>query len=233
LQGPSVTFHVGTETFKLPKGLVCHNSTYFDRAFNGEFIEGKTQSITVSASVDTFKQVIQWMYTSQVTLPSPTPSKKPKIQVTDSSTVEFKDVDSQQVTDLIQFLVYADEINLLGPFDKIIDTLKSILIRNSACLLPQHIRTAYQLPRHHPLQKLVVQACILDYAYHITRHWPSMHTTPRRVFRFNEEKAELDSFAADLLQEFEEVAKMSFEDEDGDFHWFDTLSKKGIDLAFY
>jgi hypothetical protein len=217
---------VGTETFKLPKGLVCHNSTYFDRAFNGEFIEGRTQSITVSASVDTFKQVIQWLYTSQVTFPSPTPSKKPKIQATDSSTVEFKDLDSQQVTDLTQFLVYANEINLLGPFDKIIETLKSIIIRNSACLLPQHIRTAYQLPRHHPLQKLVVQACVMVYAYHMTRHWPSEIFIKPRNFPFKEEKAELDVFAADLLREYERVLEMSFEDEDGDFHWYDPLSKK-------
>lgn len=127
-----------TKEFKLPKALVCYYSRYLDKAFNSEFIEGQTQSITLQTSADTFKQVIQWMYTNQIMLPSSARSNAStvlsRVGSLDSlvglvSLVPMtEEENSRNIASLIEFFALADELDLLGPFDNVIGTIRENLI---------------------------------------------------------------------------------------------------------
>ncbi|KAF2210483.1 hypothetical protein CERZMDRAFT_99542 [Cercospora zeae-maydis SCOH1-5] len=59
-----------SETFHVPRELICTRSDYFRAAFNGRFIESTTLTITLEeTSIWTFKTFIGWLYTSRLTLP--------------------------------------------------------------------------------------------------------------------------------------------------------------------
>ncbi|KAH8792508.1 hypothetical protein BGZ57DRAFT_948258 [Hyaloscypha finlandica] len=58
----------------------------------------------------------------------------------------------------IDFIMFADCINLMGPFDSVLQGIRSLLLSRTA-LLPEHIRTAAQLPYGDPLRNLIAQAC--------------------------------------------------------------------------
>lgn len=55
-------------TFLIHKVVACR-CPYFERAFQGSFIESQTQSITVNANPDILGFLVEWMYTQL--LPSP------------------------------------------------------------------------------------------------------------------------------------------------------------------
>jgi hypothetical protein len=65
-----VTIGVDGVQCSLSKKLVCNSSTFFDRAFNGNFKEGDEQKMELKdAKKKTFDLVLQWMLTGHVVLP--------------------------------------------------------------------------------------------------------------------------------------------------------------------
>lgn len=70
-----VIVRVEDREFRLPKELLCYNSTFFDRAFNGPWSrkdgggDGEREIRLGFATPDIFELVIQWMYISDVVLP--------------------------------------------------------------------------------------------------------------------------------------------------------------------
>jgi len=58
-KGPKVTITVESKEYKLPKLLVCHNSTLFNAAFNGTFWD--EQKMTLNTSTGVFELAIKWM----------------------------------------------------------------------------------------------------------------------------------------------------------------------------
>ncbi len=64
MAGPKVEFFVGEEKKRhiLPKLLICHYSPVFERAFNGPFAEGTTQSMNLPEdTVQDFEAMVEYM----------------------------------------------------------------------------------------------------------------------------------------------------------------------------
>lgn len=106
--GPKVAIVVGPEqvTFKIPRGLLCHSSKFFDRALNGSFKEAVEQKISLEEdTVEAFQIVVQHMYTANPVLPY--------------------NLDlSAQVSAILDFLKLADKIDLLGSLSTVTNNLR-------------------------------------------------------------------------------------------------------------
>jgi hypothetical protein len=65
LAGTTVTIHVGEDRheFKLSKDLLCHVSPFFKAAFEGEFKEGKEQTMELlDDNVQAFEHIVSYIY---------------------------------------------------------------------------------------------------------------------------------------------------------------------------
>ena len=176
----------GGNDFTLPKGLLCYQSTFFDKPFNGKFKEAKEQKLTLTdCSSETFQFVVQWIFSTQVVLP------------THHRTNSLPNSNAEGISKLLAFLKVADEINLLGPFDQVIETMRSTLKLSRASLQSSHITTAFEIPSAHNARKLFIQACIKDYS--IELHQKS--TLKASPFRFQNLLEKSAAFAAALLKE--------------------------------
>ncbi|CAG8980923.1 hypothetical protein HYALB_00003782 [Hymenoscyphus albidus] len=140
-----VTVTVNDTSYKLPKSLVCSESTFFNKAFNSGFLETEEQKLSLTeCTTETFELVVQWVYRHKL--------------IFDIASKKEKMVDL-----LFDFFKLADLLGLGGPFSTVISMLKTIFIDNGALLLPKHIRIAYQLPNNYNLRKLVAEACVSKY----------------------------------------------------------------------
>ncbi|KAH6681850.1 hypothetical protein B0J14DRAFT_557260 [Halenospora varia] len=64
IKGDSVDIYVGPQKkhYRLPKDLLRYYSGYFDRCFNGPFIEGQTQKLTLDKDkIEDFEILAEWM----------------------------------------------------------------------------------------------------------------------------------------------------------------------------
>lgn len=64
--------HVGKdndkETFQALKTVICSQSPFFAAAFNGDFLEGHSQEITLDdVEKDVFAMMLKWMYREKIT----------------------------------------------------------------------------------------------------------------------------------------------------------------------
>lgn len=56
-----------TTQFLIHKNLLCQRSCFFTAAFNGNFMEGATQSMVLDdVDADTFGVVVNWIYTQRI-----------------------------------------------------------------------------------------------------------------------------------------------------------------------
>jgi hypothetical protein len=55
-----------TSKFMIHKDLICYHSPFFKAAFNGNFLEGQTQEMTLEADVVAFGIVVSWFYTKKL-----------------------------------------------------------------------------------------------------------------------------------------------------------------------
>jgi hypothetical protein len=227
---PHVLVLVEGVLFRLPKDLLCYNSTFFDRAFNGPWTQRGSSDHDVEltfATARSFELVIQWMYTSNVVLPlqqlhrpgSHQAEAQPETVIdvvylagegayfdasenslsSDNSGIDLEA--SQTITSYLEFLTLADELDLLGSFDNIIEKIEAILISSELSLLQDHVRSASQLPRGHAIRKLFARACVRPYIEDINKGPADSD------FRFRAEMTELESFAADLFCEYNEAIR--------------------------
>jgi BTB/POZ domain len=184
--------------FHLPKALLCYNSAFFEKAFNGNFREAQEEKMTLTdCSSEIFEFVIQWIFTSQVVLGSPQYDENKPIDVD-----EVLDLQSENVSKLMAFLKIADEIDLLGPFDQVNETIKTILKPSRSSLQSCHIRTACEIPSAKATRKLFAQVCLKEYAESFFDRSP---TNFEDSFRFKKELDESDAFSAAVLSEFADM----------------------------
>lgn len=60
----------GSETFHVPRELICSRSDYFRATFMGRFSESRSLTTTLDeTSIWTFKTFVNWLYTSRLALP--------------------------------------------------------------------------------------------------------------------------------------------------------------------
>jgi hypothetical protein len=58
------------QPFLIHKNFICHYSPYFDAAFNGNFVEGETQTLDLEDThPEVFGVFVQWLYTQQIIEP--------------------------------------------------------------------------------------------------------------------------------------------------------------------
>jgi len=119
----------------------------------------------------------------------------------------------------IDFIRFADYIDLVGPFDSVFQGIRSLLSSRTA-LLPEHIRTTVQLPYGHPLRSLIAQACVKSYAWSL--QLGGRKGGNKRRFRFQEELDTLEGFASDLVRAFSSSIR-------GNPRFIDPLSKEYLD----
>ncbi len=51
----------------VPKSLICCYSPFFDAAFNGQFVEGETQSMILEdVESEIFALLVRWLYENQI-----------------------------------------------------------------------------------------------------------------------------------------------------------------------
>jgi hypothetical protein len=222
---PHVLVLVEGVLFRLPQYLLCYNSSFFDRAFNGPWTQKGSSERELElkfATARSFELVVQWMYTSNVVLPPQQPHRSGSHQekahqetVIDVVYLAGEGVyfdanenslssdlkGSQTITSYLEFLKLADDLDLLGPFDDIIGKIKAILISSELSLLQDHIRSASQLPCGHAIRKLFAQACVRPYIEDINKG------PAGSKFRFMAEITEIESFAADLFYEYNEAIR--------------------------
>ncbi|PVH88238.1 hypothetical protein DL98DRAFT_565906 [Cadophora sp. DSE1049] len=250
-QSPPVSIMVHGIEVKVPKDLLCYNSSYFNSAFNGPFKEGEEQKLDFhDCSADTFQMAVQWIYFSQVKVPAcqvaaqeaPAATKQSNIQNSTQagctaiqansttpwrsrqSSVASNEVDTnlrawaidenldiqfypdfalndkaQTVSRLLAFLKLADKIDLIGPFDSVIASIKQVIASSPGrrALLPGHIRLAAELSPTHPIRKLFADACFREFVQDLIPN-----NAQCKPFRFDRELSELDSFSSDLLRSY-------------------------------
>ncbi|KAH7364290.1 hypothetical protein BKA65DRAFT_134120 [Rhexocercosporidium sp. MPI-PUGE-AT-0058] len=95
--------------FSIPKDLLCANSTFFDRAFNGKFKE--SVELTMHLPEDTvlaFQMLLQWVYTGNII-------------------IDTNGGATEKIGIYLDFFKLADKIDLLGPLDLITGNFKQHL----------------------------------------------------------------------------------------------------------
>jgi hypothetical protein len=187
-KGPEVTIVVDKKRYKLPKRLLCHNSTFFSTAFNSNFKEGKEQKMTLETSVGAFEMTIKWMYTGHLGLPA---------RALDSS---------EYLSQLLEFLTLSDFLGLLGPFTSVTDKIRSIL-SVPANLRSEHIHKVMKLPAGTLARTIIVQACVGPYLESLGWSYTLNQPTLMSKFRFEKEWLELNGFAVELFQIFDKTIR--------------------------
>lgn len=190
-QSASVVIVVGAEevVFTFPKDLVCYNSRYFEAGFNGNFKESEGKIEMKEDSVAAFEMMAQWIYTGAIRLTG-SPAK--------------------QLDSYVDFLKLADKVDLLGPFDSVIASLRLILNLPQSgehgspasqvqslygadwaaplpeiIIQPHHIEDAFELPSGHGLRTAFVDACVDSYLQ-------SASIGSRHAFKFQAEYVPFD-----------------------------------------
>jgi hypothetical protein len=217
---PLVVVRVEGREFRLPKELLCYNSLFFDRAFNGPWSrkdgeDGEREIEFSFATRDTFELVIQWMYLSDIVLPHPHEPAKDRAAagtVTDpvylggehaaenSSIPPSAPAASHTITTYLAFFKLADALGLLGPFDAILDRITAALQSSEEALQAAHIHEASELPRGHAVRRMFARACLRSYVQETM-------VALRGEYRFAREVREIEGFAADLFYEFGEAVR--------------------------
>jgi hypothetical protein len=87
----------------------------------------------------------------------------------------------------VSFIKLADRIDLCGDFSQLYSQVEQLLASSwDICLTTEHIRDAVELPRGHPLRKMIAISCA-------NRFMSSLS------FKFKKDLDELEGFSADLF----------------------------------
>jgi hypothetical protein len=198
-----------------PKNLLCYYSSFFNDAFTSEFREATEGIIRLPEHSDmTFKMTVQWVDCEFTFRPDTDYLRW--LYFGTINIDNLKRTKGDKLNLYIDFIRFADFINLVGPFDSVLQGIRSLLSSRTA-LLPEHIQTAVQLPYGHPLRSLIAQACVKSYAWSL--QLGGRNGGNKRRFRFQEELDTLEGFASDLVRAFSSSIR-------GNPTFIDPLSKK-------
>ena len=145
------------------------------------------------------------MYTSKVFLPTVTPATPQRVFKNPPSAERVERPAPERLSLLVDFLKFADEIDLLGPFESILTSAEEILKSSDTALQPEHLRSVTELPSGHALRKLIARSCVKAYIQDSIPGKVEGYEKAETPFRFKKEMAELEGFAADLFREFDSI----------------------------
>ncbi|RDL37304.1 Uncharacterized protein BP5553_04737 [Venustampulla echinocandica] len=194
--GPCVKVRVGSagHEYELSKAILCKQSLYFAKTFQGGFREGQDQSTTLTevegvVTQRSFEMLVQWLYLGRVLFSESSPA--------------------ECITATIEFVRLADMCGVYGMETLMAEHIKAIILANPApehivlgrdpdtntyCLLGQHITSAALLPDGHAIRKVLAIASVEGYIR-------------RDKHKFLKEICESPGFAADLLLVVKETLK--------------------------
>lgn len=152
MSGPRVDIYVGPtkKHYSLPKNLLCYYSKYFDRCFNGSFIEGQTQKLELlEDKVKDFDLLLEYMlHRGLVTS---------ELEVTSGS---FQ----SPMKHCMDFIKYASKYNMEEVVAVVYEPLKRTLKDENwlnIAITGDQIETVFRLtPAASPLRTLLTQAVL-------------------------------------------------------------------------
>lgn len=157
--GRKVTIRIGSASheYKLPKALLCKQSTYLTAMFEGPFKEGEEQSATLEeedgvVTPRSFQMLVQWLCLDRVVFGKCTPDVS--------------------ITTAIEFARLADMCHVTGMESVMAKHIKAIILANAGpqdwewekgrapdtntrCLTSQHITSAVTLPEGHSVRVIL------------------------------------------------------------------------------
>ncbi|TVY71183.1 hypothetical protein LSUE1_G008210 [Lachnellula suecica] len=160
-----VTFKVGagwnSEEFLVYKDIACRGSKVFERAFNGGFEEGRTQTYELDdVDPDTFRYFSEWLYSQKLTLMNH--------EILDKSTwteaeIQAHNIEcSQEDKHLVGLWILGDKFDVVALQNYAIDQMERVRIKcgfmGITCAQSIYENT---MPGS-PLRRLVVDQHILD-----------------------------------------------------------------------
>lgn len=215
--GPRVRIRIGPANceYIVAKNLLCRESSYFSRMFEGDFSEGEQQTATMEeiggvVSVRSFEALLQWLYLRKVIFGLENPE--------------------DHISAVIEFVRLADMCNMKGMESQMAQHIKEIFVANTPrfvtdyrfvdtntiCLTNQHLHSATYLPAGHPVRRILAAASVEGFLR------DGNH-------KFAEETQEYPTFGADLLQEIR-VTLNGIKFEERDAHCEDPISGKRVYL---
>jgi hypothetical protein len=147
------------------------------------------------------------VHRSQIVLPEKEAKEESSIKSpgTNSTCPEYHVIDDEEdagawkITNYLNFLKLAQQIELLGPYDSVYEGLVDVLVSSRMSLNIEHLRVAAELPTGHFIRKLFARACVIPYIHdsNLDRHIPD-----RITFVWHQALDEMESFASDLFKEY-------------------------------
>ncbi|PQE20772.1 BTB POZ-like protein [Rutstroemia sp. NJR-2017a BBW] len=217
LKGPEVKIIVGPtkKAFNLHKRLLCASSPYFDRAFNGGFMEAGTQELHFQdTTIESFYLVVQFLYTGNIVL--------------------FSELNrwEDKMTCILQFFISCDRFQLSISM-LALSQLKELLLNlhPDKLVLKRHIRDAMTLPVGRPARKLVVDACLRLYTLWMLTGCKLKGDQNQALSAYINE---FRDFAADLLQAYAAAARARSAKRKGSgCDFYDPLSDELFQIPLY
>ncbi|KAJ5460772.1 uncharacterized protein N7458_002324 [Penicillium daleae] len=115
-QGPQVTIRLvpSNTEYKVPKPLICKDSSYFAAMFESEFIEGQTKTVDMKEIEDvvsprSMEALLQWLWHRRV---------------------RFDNKPGDQISAAIELCRLADMCNIKGLGAEMALSIKNVLIAN-------------------------------------------------------------------------------------------------------
>ncbi|TVY26289.1 hypothetical protein LHYA1_G005796 [Lachnellula hyalina] len=173
--GPQVTIRIGSESheYKLPKALLCKQSSYFEAMFEGPFKEGKD-----------FEVLVQWICLGRVVFRECAPD----IDIT--TAIEFARLaDMCCITGIESMMAEHIKAVILtnpAPEDRQYEGWRAP-DTHAHCLTSEHIISAVALPEGHPVRAILAAATVEGYL-------------GQRMYKFEKEASSVPEFAFDLLK---------------------------------
>jgi hypothetical protein len=138
--------------YSLPKNLLCYYFYYFGRCFNGNFLKGKNQTLTLEDDVvEELEALLEYMFSGESVSPD-------ALNISQSCQTGLQRC--------MSFSEYADKHGMSGASATVHDALQDILPRtfkysSGAVIGPVHIKTIFNhTPPHSPLRPLTTKAAL-------------------------------------------------------------------------
>lgn len=181
--GPKVNIVVGPErkSFELPKDLLAYYSPVFDRSFNGNFIEGQTQTMQLPEdTVEDFEVLVEYAFHHGV---------GNKLSISENGRHAAKRC--------ISFLKYADQYDLGDVSTLVCDALRPALIEGGASAFePSFIEVVFSLTKDGNCLRALIADAALSFQGDDLSEYPQ-----HLKISFKKQESEVEGFALALYRQ--------------------------------